>query len=76
MAIGPSQLDYLRRLTDTIGSRRDSGTPIRAIGVISSDIYDKLLVLQALRNALPGVIYFTFDLDARMLEPVNLRWTS
>ena len=44
-------------------------------GVISSDVYDKLLVLQALRNALPGAIYFTFDLDARLMEAKNLKWT-
>jgi hypothetical protein len=74
-AIGPSQLDYLRRLAGTIAALRQSGTRIRAIGVVSSDVYDKLLVLQALHNALPGVLYFTFDLDARLVEPKNLRWT-
>jgi Sec-independent protein translocase protein TatA len=74
-ASGRSQLDYLRRLASTIAALRQSGKRIRAIGVISSDVYDKLLVLQALRNALPGVLYFTFDLDARMLEQKNLKWT-
>ena len=73
-AIGTSQLDYLRRLADTIAGIRQA-KDIKAIGVISSDVYDKLLVLQALRGALPNVTYFTFDLDARLLEQRNLKWT-
>jgi len=75
-ALGPSQLDYLRRLADAIAGLRQ-GTPprIKAIGVISSDVYDKLLVLQALHNDLPNMTYFTFDLDARLLEQRNLKWT-
>jgi hypothetical protein len=51
--------------------RRD----IKAIGVISSDIYDKLLVLQALRGSFPRATFFTFDLDARLIERQNLQWT-
>jgi hypothetical protein len=74
-ATGPGQLDYLRRLSGTIASLRESGTRVRAIGVISSDVYDKLLVLQALRDSLPGALYFTFDLDARMLDRKSLRST-
>jgi hypothetical protein len=74
-SIGASQLDYLRRLAGTIATVRQSRARIKAIGVISSDVYDKLLVLQALRSTLPNVTYFTFDLDGRMLEPVNLKWT-
>jgi len=74
-ATGPGQLDYLRRLANDLSELRKPPTRIRAIGVISSDVYDKLLVLQALRNAVPGVTYFTFDLDARLLEQKNLRWT-
>jgi hypothetical protein len=47
----------------------------KAIGVLSSDIYDKLLILQALRPAFPDVIFFTFDLDARFNDEENLPWT-
>lgn len=73
-ASGQSQLDYLRRLATTMAALR--GPPhIRAVGVISGDVYDKLLVLQALHAALPAATYFTFDLDARLLEEKNLRWT-
>jgi len=74
-ATGPSQLDYLRRLARTIAGLRSASPRIRAIGVISSDVYDKLLVLQALRSALPGATYFTFDMDARLLEQRNLKAT-
>jgi hypothetical protein len=74
-ATGPGQLDYLRRLAGTIAALRQASPRIRAIGVISSDVYDKLLVLQALRSALPSATYFTFDLDARFVEQRNLKTT-
>jgi len=74
-ATGPGQLDYLRRLADSIAAQRRTSQHIRAIGVISSDVYDKLLVLQALHGALPSVTYFTFDFDARLLDPRNLTTT-
>ena len=48
---------------------------IKAIGIVGSDIYDKLLVLQALRRAFPRYIFFTTDLDARLTDPGNLPWT-
>jgi hypothetical protein len=51
------------------------GRNIKAIGVVGSDIYDKLLVLQALRPAFPRYIFFTTDLDARLTDGQNLQWT-
>src|SRR6266404_5231106 len=51
------------------------GRGIEAIGVVGSDIYDKLLVLQALRRAFPRYIFFTTDLDARLTDAQNLPWT-
>src|SRR5579859_2298074 len=51
------------------------GRHIKAIGVVGSDIYDKLLVLQALRRAFPRYIFFTTDLDARLTDRQNLEWT-
>jgi hypothetical protein len=73
-ATGAGQLDYLRRLADLIAAQQGRHR-IRAIGVISSDVYDKLLVLQALRSALPSVTYFTFDLDAQLTDPRSLKTT-
>ncbi len=86
-ATGRSQLDYLRRLARSLVTSRDDrncseattdracGHHIKAIGVVGSDIYDKLLVLQALRRAFPRYIFFTTDLDARLTDPENLPWT-
>jgi hypothetical protein len=48
---------------------------IKAIGVVGSDVYDKLLVLQALRSAFPRYIFFTTDLDARLTDEQNLPWS-
>src|SRR5205814_3773219 len=40
-----------------------------------SDIYDKLLVLQAVHPQLPAAIFFTTDLDALYLEKDNAVFT-
>jgi hypothetical protein len=47
---------------------------IKAIGVLGSDVYDKLLVLQALRDRFPGAVFFTTDLDASLLHPEEYKW--
>lgn len=79
-AEGKGQYDYLRRLAERIGrlddelARRGEG-PIKAIGVLGSDFYDKFLVLQALGQRFPDRLFFTTDLDARYLHPANLEWT-
>ncbi len=73
-AEGQGQFDYLRRLGDRIQQldaqlRRDGEQGIEAVGVLGSDLYDKLLVLQALRPLLPDSWFFTTDLDALLLNP-------
>lgn len=79
---GQSQYDYLRRLAASIRAedaelRRRYGREygIRAIGVLGNDVYDKLLVLQALQAAMPHAIFFTTGLDARLFHPHELPWT-
>jgi len=77
---GNSQFDYLRRLARQLRElddqiRKDGRRGIRAIGVLGGDVYDKLLVLQAMYRLFPEVIFFTTDLDARMLHPEELKWT-
>ena len=73
-SFGVAQLDYLRRLALRI--ERDVRTSaVAAIGVLGLDVYDKLLVLQALRDRLPSVTFFTVDLDARLLDPDVYQWT-
>jgi hypothetical protein len=84
-AEGPSQLDYIPRLADRIeqenrklfmgSARARNSVEIRAIGILGSDLYDKLLTLQALRPRFPNAIFFTTDLDARLWHPNQLKWT-
>jgi hypothetical protein len=71
---GLNQADYLRRLARQLQERdqelRKAGKGgIKAIGVLGTDIYDKLLVLKSLRELLPGALFFTTGLDARFGHP-------
>ena len=50
------------------------GRPV-AVGILGSDVYDKLLVLEALRDRLPRATFFTTDLDARLSHPDLYRRT-
>ena len=52
-----------------------TGTGIFAIGVLGSDVYDKLLVLQSLRKRFPNALFFTTDLDAALSFKTNLSVT-
>jgi hypothetical protein len=71
-AEGASQLDYCRRLASEIKASfeqdRFKRKQPRAIGVLGSDIYDKIVLLQALRHKFPESIFFTTDIDARYLN--------
>ncbi|MGC3958345.1 MAG: hypothetical protein QM813_10515 [Verrucomicrobiota bacterium] len=79
-AEGPPQFDYLSRTGDLLEDlegdlrRRKQGT-IKAVGIVGSDVYDVLLILQALRQRFPAVLFFTTDLDARYLHPNERAWT-
>lgn len=77
-AIGPRQYDYMRRLAYQLSEReRDlarHGRELSAIGVVGSDVYDKLLVLQALRKRFSRTLFFTTDLDARLSHPKEYGW--
>jgi hypothetical protein len=70
---GQSQQDYVRRLAEHIDEikqqleNNDSGE-IKAIGVLGSDSYDKLMILKALRPSFPKAVFFTTDLDARLMQ--------
>ncbi|HEX8522765.1 MAG TPA: hypothetical protein VF669_10950 [Tepidisphaeraceae bacterium] len=69
---GTSQTDYLRRLAEQLAQldervRHETGKGLRAVGVLGSDVYDKLMVLRALRDQLPSALLFTTALDARYM---------
>lgn len=89
-AEGRGQFDYVRRLAQQIRDHEQSedvgstpldylrleGAPkIKAIGVLGNDVYDKLLILQALHQVFPYAMFFTTDLDARLLHADQSEWT-
>jgi hypothetical protein len=79
-AEGQGQFDYLRRLGERMQQldadlRHTNQSGIEAVGVLGSDLYDKLVVLQALRPLLPNALFFTTDLDALVQHPIALTST-
>ncbi|MBX9810202.1 MAG: hypothetical protein K2Y16_01120 [Burkholderiales bacterium] len=75
-ADGNSQYDYLRRIAGRIRALdTEADGKIKAVGILGSDAYDKLLILQALMDSLPHAVFFTTDLDARLLQQDQIRWT-
>jgi hypothetical protein len=76
---GRAQFDYLERLGDRIARldrelrHRRQGS-VGAIGIVGSDVYDTLLILQALRHRFPGVVFFMTDLDARLWAQAEWQW--
>jgi hypothetical protein len=71
---GLNQADDLRRLAvmlqslDT-GLRNTRGRGLKAVGLLGSDVYDKLELLKALRPVLPEAVFFTNNLDACLAHP-------
>jgi Ca2+/Na+ antiporter len=63
-AWGDDQIDYLRRIADEL----DNNKKVLAVGLLGSDVYDKLLILKALKPRFPSAIFFTTDLDARFFD--------
>lgn len=67
---GLNQIDSLRRLAvqieelDNRLQKEENGGEVVAVGILGSDVYDKLLILRALRPRLKKTIFFTNNLDA------------
>ena len=75
-AVGVNRFDYLRRLAHQISEDfSNTAQTVRAVGVLGSDLYDKLLILQALRSEFPDALFFTTDADARLFHPAEIKWT-
>ncbi|EAR20442.1 hypothetical protein [Nitrococcus mobilis] len=76
---GRGQFDYLHRLSQSLYALQAElaakEQTLQAIGVLGSDVYDKLLLLQALKKRFPRAIFFTTDLDARLAHPAEYEWT-
>lgn len=79
---GQSQYDYLVRLVEDIRRKerqiKEAHGPqasFKAIGIMGTDVHDKLLILQALRQYFPEKVFFTTDLQAIYQQPENYEWT-
>jgi len=80
------QYDYLVRLAEKIGDtekqldpygdspRTLSNPRFEAFGVLGSDYYDKLVVLQALRRQFSHAHFFTTDMDARFFHAQDYKY--
>jgi len=75
---GQNQKDYLRRLANNLLEfdqhlikTEANKKGIAAIGVLGSDVYDKLMILEALRQYFPHKLFFTTDLDAAYSHPAK-----
>lgn len=65
-SFGRSQIDYLPRLVGQM--KASGGANWAAIGVLGSDFYDKVLIIETLKHEFPGALFFTTDLDQRYLD--------
>ena len=80
---GTHQIDYLERMVSTIrenhgkNSRVPNGKAedVVAIAVFGNDVYDKLLIIRALKSEFPKAVFVTTDLDARFLDPSETSWS-
>ena len=77
---GLNQSDYLRRLARQMKElnahwQREDGSGIRAIGLLGSDIFDKLMILRALRPQFPDAVFFTNNYDAHFERRDDLEVT-
>ena len=80
------QYDYLMRLAEEVGETEKRLKPygesdatrfnprFEAFGVLGSDYYDKLVVLQALRRQFSHAHFFTTDMDARFFHGSDYKY--
>jgi hypothetical protein len=77
--IGQSQYDYLRRISEQLHKINDGlrkhDKKIKAIGILGGDIFDKLLILRALRPEFPEALFFTTDFDEAFTIKSELPFT-
>jgi hypothetical protein len=72
---GREQSDYLRRLAEQIEQLQRAGSKVTAIGVVGTDVYDKLLVLRALKGSFSQTTFFTTGLEALYGHPKEYQFT-
>lgn len=67
--IGPESLSTLEN------SLARNNEKIKAVVLFGTDVYDKILIMKALRPYFPGAFFCTSDLDALFLSSQDLKWT-
>jgi hypothetical protein len=83
--IGESQYDYLRRISAQLHKVDDElrkqpheqsqEKKIKAIGILGGDVFDKLLILRALRPEFLEALFFTTDFDEAFTIKSELPFT-
>ncbi len=79
--IGQSQYDYLRRISEHLHKidddlrKQGADKRIKAIGILGGDVFDKLLILRALRIEFPEALFFTTDFDEAFTIKSELPFT-
>ena len=79
--VGQGQFDYLRRIDERLQKisenlRLQGGKrKIDAIGILGSDVFDKLLILRALSPDFPDTLFFTTGFDEAYTMQSELPWT-
>ncbi|GAA5497630.1 hypothetical protein Rhal01_03826 [Rubritalea halochordaticola] len=71
------QTDYINRLVLDIKEKNYyRPSQFKHIVIISSDIYDKLQILQEVKKIIPHAHYYTTDLDTLYSHPLNIPYTK
>lgn len=64
-----------KKAKGSLENTEESPKPVAAIGILGSDAYDALLMLQAMRERFPGTVFFATDLDSRLVYAEDYQWT-
>jgi hypothetical protein len=79
--VGQGQYDYLRRMSEQLQQvdenlrLKKDGRKIDAIGILGSDVFDKLLIFRALRPEFPEALFFTTGFDEAFTMQSELPYT-
>ena len=71
---GPHQLDYIRRMAKRLAEVHKHD--VSAIGIVGTDVYDKQLIIQAIRTYLDQPLIFTTDVHALYEKPEFYRYNQ
>jgi hypothetical protein len=71
--LGRQQYDRIRELAAQLKADQKH---IFAVGVVGTDVYDKIVILEALKHQLPEAIFFTTDLDSMLTFKDYLGFTQ